>query len=1418
MGTDGNQPDISGGSLPMNDVPQSQFYRFEEFISENDLTQSWIATNLKSGKRCFLKIPSRNNLLPSLTKRDILLKSFLCQKNIKSSQVLCALAKHLEKGNIIIEYPYFDTARWKTLTPVIFWENFKTIFTQACMIVDFIHLLGYLHCDLKMENLVVNLDHGGVRTMIIDLDFLREDGQPLDAKIIGTPGMIAPEVMSNQTYSSKSDNFSIGMSLRFFIEKAESLKIQEFSADTELRNKLDSLIRELTLEDPLKRPSFLLDALRTADLLDDAGYDAFNRRLFSMQLLSNFKSELEYRIPSVGQLQRFLTEKNRIFGIPEDILFDLEAAFKADKKATLMFIRSMLKKARIKRYEDCWHIALRDDDLVSAFSELDTITGFGYESFFDHDFESEENLKKGLLAAEKFKNGRHFLKAYLLYKAIFKEFLSRYDTFDRETQDRFFDEMCKLAVSLNRKTEAIEILTEALGRTYEGSDRHFHITLDLIYQFMSSGKLDDALEMITHGLKLAEQFDNHRIALEFLRFKAWIISAAGDQNQSLQLLEQIEQEAREKNDHDILAKTYNYIATVYWRTGKYEKSQRYYEKSIKLIKSFTSLRETISSYVNMALVCFEISEYKKSIKYSRMVLQQLENNTELHGMPYIYSNLVLCYARIGEYNKALYWNQRLRSAGSSDYNQSDFSKYYFNAGWMSLMRGDYSAASQAFNKALNILAATQSGKYLGKIHFNLAELSLYEGEAERCTENLEVAKRVFIESDDSASLIECELLSCLNDIYNNSIKSIDSLLPILKDLIKAHSSYMAIVCLFHILIGNDQKLSNAAKALAKPLLTSIENTETPVHKAVAMLLKLSAEDAANAIPRINALKSAYLHVNEAGHFFNALLVARAIAHIYQDQSKDKLTAKFLLQASKLAETIKNRRYAVELNTQIERLTASEKSRQSSINMLHEISKILKDIGNYDMTLRSLIQFAVDETGAERGALLLRSDQKSKLQVKAYLNCDDESLKDITDFSHSVPQYAQQLGRPIIIDNALDDKRTKGFKSIIKHNIRSVICIPVYREKDIIGVLYLDHHTIPALFDDEDITIISSMANLISHMITTALKYKAIKFSREQLEVDLIGMGGKQPFITQDKKMLNLLEKLPEFAKSKANVLVLGESGTGKEILCQKIHEQSLRKDASYLTFDCAAIPEDLAESILFGIDEGIATNVKEKAGILQAADGGTLFMDEIGDMSPLVQSKILKVLDNQEFRKVGRNRPISVDVRFIFATNKNIFELVQQNKFRGDLLYRISTVTIEIPPLRERRDDIPLLIKHFNTLFAKGKQPPELSARAKTLLNNHDWPGNVRELRNLMERLCLMNAGQVVEIKDLPGNMVNAQPKRKNRGEKFDPDEKQMIIESLIRNEGNRKNSAKELGISYTTFLRKLKYYGVDADDYRPKK
>jgi len=409
------------------------------------------------------------------------------------------------------------------------------------------------------------------------------------------------------------------------------------------------------------------------------------------------------------------------------------------------------------------------------------------------------------------------------------------------------------------------------------------------------------------------------------------------------------------------------------------------------------------------------------------------------------------------------------------------------------------------------------------------------------------------------------------------------------------------------------------------------------------------------------------------------MVCKKIANIYKKDSKDKLAGNFLRQALKLAESIGNQIMIQSFQKEFEEISDSQLNQKRILNSIYKISDIFRNIQDYNKSLQKVVEFAVDQTGAERGVLLLKKEDSSELKVKAFINCDEESLKDVRDFSTTIPMEVSKVLKPVIIDNALEDKRTKKYKSIILHNIRSVICLPISLNNTLLGALYLDHHTIPALFDDDDITFVSSIANFIAVMLVTIQKYRNINIINQQLIEEMNQLGEHQSFITKDATMGELFNKLPEVARTNAPILILGESGTGKEIICQMIHNLSFRSKKPLLKLNCAAIATPLIESELFGIAKNVATNVQEREGKFSAADGGTLFIDEIGDMP----------LDH-------------TDIRFIYATNKDLIKLMKEEKFRQDLYYRINTITIEIPPLRERRDDITLLLEHFLKLFSKG--------------------------------------------------------------------------------------------------------------------
>ncbi|GGF16260.1 sigma-54-dependent Fis family transcriptional regulator [Echinicola rosea] len=316
----------------------------------------------------------------------------------------------------------------------------------------------------------------------------------------------------------------------------------------------------------------------------------------------------------------------------------------------------------------------------------------------------------------------------------------------------------------------------------------------------------------------------------------------------------------------------------------------------------------------------------------------------------------------------------------------------------------------------------------------------------------------------------------------------------------------------------------------------------------------------------------------------------------------------------------------------------------------------------------------------------------------------------------------------------------------------------------------------------------------------------------QLQADM-----KKPFseiIGQSSSMKNIFSIIDKVAQTDANVLILGENGTGKELIARAIHDRSLRRDEIFVGVDMGAITETLFESELFGHKRGAFTDAKEdRAGRFEVADKGTLFLDEIGNLSMPLQSKLLTVLQKREVTRIGTNKSIPVDIRLISATNMKVHDMVMDNTFRQDLLYRVNTVEIFLPPLRERQDDIPLLANHFLKIYAKKyrKDFSGFKPAAIQLLQNYSWPGNIRELQHAIERAIIMAEGNELDSRDF--FFLSSKPtteKVKSNGTlNLDEVEKNVIQKAIDKNGGNISKAAKELGLTRASLYRRLEKYGL---------
>ncbi len=399
------------------------------------------------------------------------------------------------------------------------------------------------------------------------------------------------------------------------------------------------------------------------------------------------------------------------------------------------------------------------------------------------------------------------------------------------------------------------------------------------------------------------------------------------------------------------------------------------------------------------------------------------------------------------------------------------------------------------------------------------------------------------------------------------------------------------------------------------------------------------------------------------------------------------------------------------------------------------------------------------------------------------------------------------------------------KSFLAEGLRSLCCVPMVRPNGPLGVLVLGS-TRPNAFPGEDLDLLNQVATQLAVALENhraALEIQTLKDrlaeEKKYLEGDLPTEGVFEGIVGYSPAFKKVMEQVVTVAASNATVLILGETGTGKELVARALHRMSRRKDAPFIKLNCAAIPTGLLESELFGHERGAFTGaINQKIGRLETADGGTLFLDEIGEIPLELQPKLLRVLQDQEFERLGSNKTIKVDLRLVAATNRDLAKGVSEREFRSDLYYRLNVFPIQVPPLRERREDIPLLVRYFVHKFAARMERniETIPKETMKILASWPWPGNIRELENLMERSVILSEGRALhvplsEMRSVGGGAATG------GDQSLDAAEREHIIRVLRETRGmisGPSGAARRLGLKRTTLQSKMHRLKITRKDY----
>jgi Nif-specific regulatory protein len=476
--------------------------------------------------------------------------------------------------------------------------------------------------------------------------------------------------------------------------------------------------------------------------------------------------------------------------------------------------------------------------------------------------------------------------------------------------------------------------------------------------------------------------------------------------------------------------------------------------------------------------------------------------------------------------------------------------------------------------------------------------------------------------------------------------------------------------------------------------------------------------------------------------------------------------------------------------------------------LYEISQLLNSILNTEKLLEKVMDVAIESVNAERGFIVL-TDDVGNLKVEVARHMEGALEKELSELSQSAFKEMLKKREPKIYIDA-QTAFPKAESVMLKH-IKSIACVPLICKDELLGGIYIDTRTEQTVFDDNTLQFLTAFANIASLAITNARLYQSLISENISLKKVFNEWREFPEILSQSENMKRVYELMNHVIPTDATVLIVGETGTGKELVARAIHYNGPRKNRPFITVNCSAIPQDLLESELFGYKKGSFTGaITDRKGLFEAAHGGTLFLDEISDLPLPLQPKILRVLQNGEIRILGDTSNIYVNVRIISATHRNLARLVTQQNFREDLYYRLNVVRIDLPPLRNRREDIPLLVNYFIKKYSQklGKGVTGISKQALNHLSSHNWPGNIRELENVIECAIVLCKGKIIEDEDLELKSINLPHLEGNKT--LAAIEKREILERLKQFSGNRKSAAESLGISLRTLQYKLSKWQGD--------
>lgn len=951
---------------------------------------------------------------------------------------------------------------------------------------------------------------------------------------------------------------------------------------------------------------------------------------------------------------------------------------------------------------------------------------------------------------------------------------------DRARTARFLGQLGSCLTRLGRFDEADQVIKDGLLLSRRSRDRFGEISMEchhgewsLQQGFFKAAKQTyrRVLKRLTQSKRLSGEVRGKRLIATVLNNLGKIAVAEGKDRAAVEHFQQSLEISKALSSTAEECITWIHLGNVHYRQGRYKEAESAYQTSLEQCRVLAKRREEAMNLFNLGNLAYMSGRLAKALDDHEKALRLVNDMGDPAGISNSHLALAIVRLEIGDRKAAL--QTVIAAEESAPKDAGCFQRAYAQVlrGMLKRIEGDGPASREHFRVAETHFKALGLQHELAQTYMEWAELEMIEGSFVEAARYLEASRALAIPLDAQDLLLQGKWIEAQIEPQRALIllaeAERDALARGLKNLL------WRIYALRASLAGQDNAPQTGAARASQFL-----------RKARQILDELSY-----------GLSEPQLEVFWADSRHRLGLQLPGPRATYADRSLSEMTVRFRNEA---------------LSRSFEQLED-----------LFRINEIMNSPMDIDTLLEFILDTAVRLTRAQRGLILL-NEGSGRFKVPCARHLDHRNLDaPETAFSYSIAKTTVQENRCIMLRDALADERFAHEKSIVHLKLRSVLAVPLRHRDRTLGAIYLDNTRRRDAFSQDDVRLMEVVGNQAALALENArlrhelesrltLQNSELHQAREALKgryhhSNLIGGASKSM-----REIFALLDKVGHTSMA---VLIEGESGTGKELVARAIHAAGAQSKGPFVAENCAAIPPALLESILFGHTKGAFTGAhQDHKGLFEAADGGTLFLDEIGEMSAALQVKLLRALQEGEIRPVGANYLVKTNVRIIAASNRRLRDLVDKGHFRKDLYYRLRGIDLTLPPLRERLEDLPLLIKHFLAEFSGGQV--RLSREAENLFANYDWPGNVRELRHTLERLCVTLKAGEVQASDLPAELQNAKTPQMPKGtlpflvakKKF---EETYLAELMQAHGGNVTRAAAATGLYRQYLHRLLKKYKI---------